>query len=174
MPILLNLKQLGAAAANAQKTLEFDHNLDLSAVKLWGEHPFLKPVNVTGSVESRSMIFTIRYIAFFEMSGRCSRCLVPINREIKQEFEHIVLEKIEDEETADGIILAPDGELDLDELVISDILLQFSGIMLCDEQCCGLCPKCGKNLNEGECGCVLHEPDPRFDVLRKLLEEDSD
>lgn len=41
---------------------------------------------------------------------------------------------------------------------------------LCREDCRGLCPTCGKNLNEGPCGCREDNGDPRMDVLRRLLE----
>ena len=42
--------------------------------------------------------------------------------------------------------------------------------VLCKEDCKGLCPKCGHNLNEGPCGCDLREEDPRWDALKSLLQ----
>jgi uncharacterized protein len=39
---------------------------------------------------------------------------------------------------------------------------------LCSEDCKGLCPYCGKDLNEGRCDCEVDEIDPRFEVLKKL------
>ena len=42
---------------------------------------------------------------------------------------------------------------------------------LCSEDCKGLCPRCGKNLNLGPCGC-RKEPDPRFAVLEQLLDKE--
>ena len=44
---------------------------------------------------------------------------------------------------------------------------------LCREGCRGLCPKCGKNLNEGDCGCDRKEIDPRLAVLKKFLDTDQ-
>ena len=57
-----------------------------------------------------------------------------------------------------------------------DIIRGMTGVkfpvrFLCDEDCKGLCPKCGKDLNEGECSCVTKEVDPRLEPLRKLLEQ---
>lgn len=177
----LNLKQLGTGHANNGKALDFTHTLDLSAVKLWGGQNFSKPVSIIGSVTYRFGFYTIRYTAQFEMSGGCSRCLTPITREHRHTFEHTVPDgSAHTENRADASTepdlereddLAPDGQLDVDELVTSDLLLDFSEIMLCDESCRGLCPKCGKNLNEGDCNCDLSEPDPRFQVLRDLLNE---
>jgi uncharacterized protein len=42
---------------------------------------------------------------------------------------------------------------------------------LCKEDCKGLCPKCGKDLNEGPCGCKEQKPDPRLAVLKKLKDK---
>lgn len=169
--MLLNLKQIGGAASKAQRTLDFTHKLDLSAVKLWGGYPFMAPVSVSGSVSFSTGIFTINYKADFVITGTCSRCLAPVTRDMSREFEHTILVDSENDETTDSFISAPGAELDLDELVTSDLLLEYGGVMLCSEDCRGICPKCGKNLNEGGCGCDLSEPDPRFDVLRKLLHE---
>lgn len=50
---------------------------------------------------------------------------------------------------------APEGTetVDLTEDIREDILLNLSGFPLCSPSCKGLCPRCGKNLNEGPCGC---------------------
>ena len=49
--------------------------------------------------------------------------------------------------------------------------MEFPVRILCREDCRGLCQRCGKNLNEGECGCDTREIDPRMEPLRKLLEQ---
>ena len=54
-------------------------------------------------------------------------------------------------------------------LLEEEIMLEMPSRTLCREDCLGLCPKCGKNLNEGSCGCAQHEPDPRLAVLKTLL-----
>ena len=64
-----------------------------------------------------------------------------------------------------------DYMLDTDALLRDDILLELPSKLLCKDSCKGLCPKCGKNLNEGECGCIMHEGNSAFAVLSKLLEE---
>ena len=46
--------------------------------------------------------------------------------------------------------------------------------VLCREDCKGLCPKCGANLNRGECGCSRREIDPRLAVLQRILEDKKD
>ena len=41
---------------------------------------------------------------------------------------------------------------------------------LCKPDCKGLCPQCGKNLNEGKCGCSARQVDPRLEILKKLID----
>ena len=74
------------------------------------------------------------------------------------------------EEDDDVIQIGPERTLDLDELLRSDILLELPYKYLCSEDCKGLCASCGKNLNEGPCGCNLHQVDPRLEVLKKLID----
>ncbi len=59
----------------------------------------------------------------------------------------------------------------LAELATADILLELPTSVLCVESCKGLCPVCGANLNEGDCGCDRSQRDPRLDKLRELLDE---
>jgi len=44
--------------------------------------------------------------------------------------------------------------VDLSEDIREDVVLMFPGSFLCKEDCRGICPRCGKNLNEGDCGCA--------------------
>ena len=50
-------------------------------------------------------------------------------------------------------VLPADKVIDLEPLITAALLLEFPLIPLCDEECKGLCPQCGANLNEGPCGC---------------------
>ena len=60
-------------------------------------------------------------------------------------------------------------EIDLDEIISTLFILDMDMKLLCREDCKGLCPKCGKDLNLGPCGCGK-EIDPRFAVLEQLLD----
>ena len=64
-----------------------------------------------------------------------------------------------------------DGEeADLDEILNAAFVLNMDSQLLCREDCKGLCSRCGKDLNEGPCGCK-QEIDPRLAVLAQLLEK---
>jgi DUF177 domain-containing protein len=67
-----------------------------------------------------------------------------------------------DEETYAG------KEIDLKPAIREQILLQIPAPPLCAEDCKGLCPRCGKDLNEGECGCDRAVMDPRWAALKRI------
>ena len=149
---------------------EFSCQLDLSGVKRWGSGLFSGPVEVTGSAENRSGIVSLRYAADFVLDVVCDRCLTPLTRPQHMEFSHILVLSLNREEN-DEFIVIPDGQLDLAELATADILLELPTSMVCDPGCKGLCPVCGANLNEGDCGCEQKQTDSRLDKLRELLRE---
>jgi uncharacterized protein len=59
-------------------------------------------------------------------------------------------------------------DIDLDPIFREQILLALPSYPVCREECRGLCTVCGTNLNEKECGCVRHVPDPRWAGLAKV------
>ena len=72
-------------------------------------------------------------------------------------------------------IVCADDTLDLAPLVTEDILLELPTRILCREDCKGLCPKCGTNLNESTCDCNQDaEVDSRLSVLLTLLDQDDE
>ncbi len=164
----LNLLQIRPGPSGDEKTLDFEHSLDLSLLKLWGEFPFPNPVLLKGRVAVRLGVYTVRYEAAYFFRAKCSRCLKPVERNERRVFSHSILVDGENDEH-DAHINAPGGVLDVDELASADILLSYESVPLCREDCAGLCPKCGKNKTDGPCGCVLSEPDPHFAILRKLV-----
>jgi uncharacterized protein len=60
------------------------------------------------------------------------------------------------------------GMLDLSEAVREEVVLAIDPYVVCDPGCPGLCPKCGADLKDGDCGCTEEESDPRWDTLREL------
>ena len=106
----------------------------------------------------------------FRYDFLCARCYESFERQLAYRFNHILVTVLP-EEGGDDYIEAPDYMLDTDALLRDDILLELPSKFLCKDSCKRLCPKCGKNLNKGKCGCPEKEPDPRFAALSKLLEE---
>ena len=62
-------------------------------------------------------------------------------------------------------------ELDLCEIVAEQLVLSVPMKPLCSDECKGICPKCGADLNEKDCGCETGSIDPRFQVLKEYLKK---
>ena len=151
------------------KSLPIDTELDFSQVEYQGICPITEPVRVVGTITVSAGVVQLKARAAFVFHGRCDRCLSAFERAYEVPLEHILVATLEDEEN-DEYILLDQYQLDLADLTLADILLELPYKSLCHEDCRGLCPMCGKNLNEGLCGCTRKSVDPRLDVLRQLLE----
>jgi len=116
-----------------------------------------------------------------ELEMECSRCLknilqaqdLPVSV-VYHPAEEIGSEKhgLHDDEMDTGFYTGE--ELDLDELIREQIMLSAQMKPLCNENCKGLCPKCGIDLNIATCTCVQKEIDPRLEVLKKLLDKEKE
>ena len=100
---------------------------------------------VTGTVEG-------------EAKTACARCLDEVSFPVTGEIEgYFLLDETkaapEDMDEDEFDVLPADKVIDLEPLITAALLLEFPLIPLCDEECKGLCPQCGANLNEGPCGC---------------------
>ena len=107
--------------------------------------------------------------------AQCARCLAPVTGEFTLDLEKTVAPRDLlgdlDEDKLDEFAFIEDGFLDMDEQLREELEMEFPMRFLCKEDCKGLCSKCGKNLNEGECDCDHTDFDPRMEPLRKLLEQ---
>ncbi len=102
--------------------------------------------------------------------GSCRRCLESLELAIAEDIGILF-----DPKTAEGegdltvYALDPDAdELDLRGPLRELLQLAVPAYPLCREDCAGICPECGANLNEVSCGCEVHETDPRWGPLNKL------
>lgn len=151
---------------------DFSCTLDLSQMEFFGERPFQAPVEVSGAVRNMAGALVLSGSARSTVESRCDRCLKPITLKVDIPVETLLAEELEDEEN-DEIVLLENGQVDLDTLFTTACILGWEGKHLCREDCAGLCPKCGKDLNDGPCGCGK-ELDPRFAVLAKLLDKEPE
>lgn len=112
----------------------------------------------------------------------CSRCLgrfrIDLDLPIEEELRiagHLpdMAEEEEEEELPDEEKepLFVDNVFDLGELIRQSVLMALPIKPLCSEECKGLCPHCGRNLNEGQCECPKDEENPAFVELGTLLDE---
>ena len=90
----------------------------------------------------------------------CGRCLEEVPVEFELDFEKKIDMNLTEEERRD---------LDVDELVYSEILVNWPLRVLCKEDCKGICSICGKNLNHGTCDCDHTDLDPRMAQIRDIF-----
>ena len=105
-------------------------------------------------------------MARFEADTTCDRCLGPahldVNAEISCYYLHEEPQDDVEDESDFGLIDDSDGTIDLSEAIQGGLAMEIPYVVTCTDDCKGLCPQCGANLNEGPCGCVI-EHDPDFD-----------
>ena len=117
------------------------------------------------------------------LTGQCKRCLKPIQLDeaveltrtyVPEDRAHAPAEhkSAEPEGSFDPALLDEDTyagkEIDLAPAVREQILLHIPPPPLCRDDCLGLCPRCGKDLNDGECGCDRAVIDPRWAALKGI------
>ncbi|MEQ1605820.1 MAG: DUF177 domain-containing protein [Pyrinomonadaceae bacterium] len=106
----------------------------------------------------------------------CTRCLDPIERDVEFPFRAIFIDtsveesaaetELSDDALDESLVLA--GQIDMAEVVREQLLLWLPEQIFCREDCSGLCPKCGANLNLIDCSCADDEVDPRWAALKSL------
>lgn len=103
----------------------------------------------------------------------CRRCLTPVEQAVDVDVD-LLYEPLadEDEEVAlSGEVypLPPRGDqIDLRPALREQLLLQVPDYVVCEEDCRGLCPKCGTDLNRATCSCVPEAGPSPWDALTKL------
>jgi uncharacterized protein len=107
----------------------------------------------------------------------CSRCLTPAAVAVKAPFELTFVpagvepeqgSELEVTEELADLATYENDEVDLEEMIREELLLALPMAAVCAESCKGLCPTCGKNLNEGPCTCEPAPKDDRWGALKNL------
>ena len=110
------------------------------------------------------------------IEAECARCLRGVSLEISGELMYLYCsrnpEAVEDDEYMPVEVEHFGRVLDVMPQVQENIYTLLPTKILCREDCKGLCPVCGKNLNEGECSCTDENIDPRLEALRNFTTED--
>ncbi|HEY0970984.1 MAG TPA: DUF177 domain-containing protein [Gemmatimonadales bacterium] len=111
-----------------------------------------------------------------QVGTECRRCLADVAAHVAEDAHFVFAEAgdAEIEDDPDVYHLDPRSqELDLRPAVREQWLLDVPAFVVCRDDCRGLCPSCGADLNAGPCGCAAPSTDPRWDALRGLRDERS-
>ena len=138
-----------------------------------------KPLVIDAEISHEKQFLQLTGTLATAVKGVCSRCLKPVETPVECSFaeqllyakdislfSHLAVGEVEEK-----YFIYDNDTLDITDIVRESILAELPLKILCVEDCRGLCPKCGKNLNQGQCDCDLHEVDPRLAILATLMED---
>lgn len=133
--------------------VDIDYTLSADTLNNVKGHSFSKPLTVKGAAVNRAGVVTLKYTAEFTLHACCDRCLTEFDRGYSFDFEHILVRSLNNGGDDDEYVVTESDKLDMDELSLTDCLLRLPSKTLCKEDCLGLCPTCGTDLNNNECNC---------------------
>jgi uncharacterized protein len=167
------------------RPLDFEQEFQPDVIDLGGEASQRTPLKAAGHAEVveehhgkhlviKDIRLRGRVSAGLEL--QCARCLEPVAQGIAREFELLYRPlgadagrdelSVTDAEAEIGYYQG-DGVL-LEDVVREQVLLALPLKVTCREDCKGLCPHCGKNLNEEQCSCSVPMEDPRWAALKEI------
>lgn len=152
-------------------SVSFSVSVDLSDLCYGVSYPISEPVLAEGNVRNTAGVLVMQGSIATTIHGICDRCASEFHRKVEFPIDVVLVTKLESEENEDEWVFPLEGDsADLDDIVRTVFVLNLDSKLLCKEDCKGLCPQCGKNLNDGPCNC-RKELDPRFAALKQLLEK---
>lgn len=145
-----------------------DIELDIKSFTYNSEnYAVLEPLTLSGNLFMDNNIISLNAELKGTIQLVCSRCLqkfpYPIDLKIDERFTDDL------ENRDDEVIFINNYEVDINEIVENNIILSLPIKKLCREDCKGLCPICGTNLNISTCNCHEENIDPRFAKLKDLF-----
>ena len=126
-------------------------------------------VVVNGTVSDYSGVLQFEAEFLFSYTAECDRCLKPISRTLRITLDRPVAKTL-DEESEVETVCAQNDVIDLASLCREGVDEHLPFKHLCSEDCKGLCPYCGTDLNEAPCSCKA-PPDPRLAGLAEFFHE---
>ncbi|OMF83169.1 YceD family protein [Paenibacillus glucanolyticus] len=159
----------------SDQPLQFHQTVDVSnAVKGRKDIVAVQPLDVDlKATPSISGTVDVRGSLQGELEMHCSRCLKPINEHVHIPFHEVFQPVVEDPETLqdenDDTTYVQGESVDLTPYVEETFLLHLPLAPVCSADCKGLCPNCGKDLNEDTCSCDTEVIDPRLAGLKDFF-----
>ncbi len=106
------------------------------------------------------------------VAGVCPRCLAPVSAPVEAQVGALFTQEPDGEDDPDSYVVDRDAAtLDVRPAVREELLLVAPRYLLCRDECRGLCPRCGKDLNAGPCGCPPARRDTRWEALEALRDK---
>ena len=152
-------------------SVDYSVSVDLSDLLYGASYPVSEPVIAKGTVRNTAGVLVMTGEMQTVLHGVCDRCASDFTRDVNIPIDVVLVTELANEDNEDENVFPLQADsADLEEIVRTVFVLNMDSKMLCKPDCKGLCHRCGKNLNEGECDCQP-ELDPRFAALRQLLDK---
>ena len=152
-------------------TVDFSTSVDLSDLLYGTCYPVTEPVLASGTVRNTAGVLVMKGDLHTTIHGVCDRCASDFEQDVAFPIDVVLVGELANEENEDEWVFPLEGDsADLEDIVRTVFVLNMDTKLLCKPDCEGLCCRCGKNLNDGPCGCQK-EIDPRLAALRQLLDK---
>ncbi len=146
------------------KTYTTNLDMDVFSYQM-GDFPILEKTSIDLKIVSpKKNTVVVSGEMSLTLSIPCDRCLKEMKHRMDVTVDRTFLIGEADEESEEEFL--PEPVLDVEELLFTEILINFPAKVLCKDDCKGVCKVCGKNLNEGECGCDRTVLDPRMAAVK--------
>ena len=160
--------------------ISFDDKTEISDLNFGGsDYRFSEPLSVKGGVSNTGGALSLKADVSGVMTTQCARCM----KDIDVPIEFTISETLMRSDEVDGdlgtvsedddVIVFEGNTVNLDEIIENNLIMNLSPRYLCRDDCKGLCPKCGKDLNEEICDCKDDEIDPRWAALADMIKNED-
>lgn len=146
--MLVDLRKIRRSGLDSEE-FSFDYEMKNDVLDI-PQAKIENPVKVEGSATlTGTHSIYIEFDATFTVTGECMRCLEPVKKTFTASFGDDL-----DDQSADetGYSVVNDTVI-LDKIVEDAVILEMPKTLLCKEDCLGICPECGANLNYIDCKC---------------------
>jgi len=131
-----------------------------------GKHQVIQDIRLKGHLDT-------------SLEVACARCLEPVVQQVNRDFDLLYRPLGADAGRDEMSVTDAEAEISyyqgegllLEDAMREQVLLALPLKIICREDCQGLCPHCGKNLNEAQCSCTEQVSDPRWEALKEIKEK---
>ena len=128
---------------------------------------FTTPFKLKGTVKNIAGTLYLELNADVSFETQCARCLDTVSENLSFEIYEVFSKT--PVENDDEVTVLESGNIDLDDALEKAFVGVLPISYLCSDDCKGLCPDCGCNLNHETCSCDIDNTDPRLAVLKNFF-----
>lgn len=133
--------------------------------------PINYPINLILKIYKVDEEYLFSMEGSYGYEAECDRCLKLTKRIMEFKASGKLMERmgnIDEGDESDEVVYLEDEQLNLEEYIWNQIVSSLPMKFICSDDCKGLCPHCGADLNNGPCKCGGNTGDLRFEKLREL------